>query len=58
MSLTYEHSSRQMEVGREMVPSLPQGEKKLWHIILRTLSRHSAVAEMFVVGILLRVAAI
>jgi len=41
-----------------MVSFLPQGAKRWWHIILRTLSRHSAVAEMFVVGILLRVAAI
>jgi len=41
-----------------MVPFVPQGTKKLWHIILRTLSRHSAVAEIFVVGIQLRVAAI
>jgi len=41
-----------------MVPFLPQGTKNLWHIIFKTLSWHSAVAEIFVVGILLRVAAI
>ena len=41
-----------------MVPFLPQGTKKMWHIILRTLFRHSVVAETLVVGILLRVAAI
>ena len=40
-----------------MVPFVPQGTKNLWHIILRTLSRHSVVAEMFAMGILLRVAA-
>ena len=41
-----------------MVPFLPQGTKKWWHIIFKTLSWHSAVAEIFVVGILPRVVAI